>query len=475
MYFSDMKKVTIFIIFLASSFLTFSQQVDNSVKRYYFRDSIVSMEKWYGDDEKLDSLKTYYKSGELDEDFHYKRGYFNGFSYKFNKKGEKLTTWRFEKGKLIERTDHKIEFNSKTEEKVKNSYAKLKVLNEQLKVKPNNFKLTFQRASILKYLGNNTLALNDFKRIEKSAIKLSKSKNLPEKMMGSIYDHLATIYDGYEMEINCIHYKLKALKASPKESRLYHNLGSYLIEIKSYRLGIEYLNKAIEMVPNHSFANWVLAMAYTELEDYEKAMICVNTAFKNEDNLYKKGQGTAERDLRTIRGFLYHKLGDSQKGIADLEEALNINIDNSFALRNLGVIYYDLNNYSKSCELLQKAKKLGYEKTHDKYDLQEYLDNACQKASALEEELVAKSEPIKTARIIDQPYVYPNPGSDIVRIKNLSFDNFTYEIYDYTSKLILRNSSINGSVVISALPQGVYVLNIISDNGLKESFRIIKE
>ena len=45
--------------------------------------------------------------------------------------------------------------------------------------------------------------------------------------------------------------------------------------------GIEYLNKAIEMVPNHSFANWVLAVAYTDLEDYEKAMTCINIAFKN--------------------------------------------------------------------------------------------------------------------------------------------------------------------------------------------------
>ena len=45
----------------------------------------------------LDSLKTYYKSGELDEDFHYKNGLFDGLSYKFNKKGEKKLTIDFER------------------------------------------------------------------------------------------------------------------------------------------------------------------------------------------------------------------------------------------------------------------------------------------------------------------------------------------------------------------------------------------
>ena len=58
---------------------------------------------------------------------------------------------------------------------------------------------------------------------------------------------------------------------------------------------------------------------------------------------------------------------------------------------------------------------------------------------------------------------------------NLSFERFTYEIYDYTSKLILRNSSINGKVIISDLPQGVYVLKVISVDGLNETLRIIKE
>ncbi len=244
-----MKNYFLIYLFLFPIYLL-AQEEGNEVKRIYYNDSILAIEKWYGDDKKLDSLKTYYKSGELDELFYYDEAYYQGKSYKFNRFGEKLTTWEFNKGKLIRRIDHKIEFNKKTEEKVKRAHNKLKELNPKLKDNPNDFKSRFQRASVRNYLGNKTLALNDYKKIEKKILKVSETKKIPEKMLGSIFDHLASIYQGYEMENHTIHYKYKALKASPKESRLYHNLGSYLVRIKSYRLGINYLNKAVEMVPS---------------------------------------------------------------------------------------------------------------------------------------------------------------------------------------------------------------------------------
>ncbi len=458
-----MKNYLLIVFFLIPVYL-FSQDEENIVKRIFYRDSVLAIERWYGIDNKLDSLKTYYKSGELNEDFHYINGYFDGQSYKFNKKGEKLTTWEFEKSKLITRTDHKMEFNIKTEEKVKNAHIKLIGLNEKLKLNPNDFKSTFQRASIRNYLGNNVLAQNDFKKIEKNILKIQETKKIPEKMLGSVFDHLANIYQSYEMENHTIHYKLKALKASPKESRLYHNLGSYLVSIKSYRLGIEYLNKAIEMVPNHSFANWVLAVAYTDLEDYEKAMTCINIAFKNESNIYKRGEGTAETDLWTIRGFLYHKLGETEKGIADLEVALNINSDNSFALRNLGVIYYDMGNYNKSCELLQKAKKLGYEKTHDRFDLEDYLQFSCNNKTP--------ENPLKRSSKL--PFIYPNPVKTVINISNLEFKRFNYSIYNFESKLLKQGVSNNEPIDVNGLPSGLYILNVES-NGIKHSFKVVKD
>lgn len=457
-------KTPIFFYFLLIPICLLAQKKENKVKRIYYNDNIIAFERYYGDYKKIDSIKTYYKSGELDELFYFDENYYQGESYKFNRKGERITTWDFNKGKLISRVDHKISFNKKTKEKVQKAYTQIKEVNEAIKKNPNSLKSRYKRARYRRYLGNKVLALNDFKKIEKRFKKIQKKETIPEKLLGGLYDHLAGIYSSYEMENKTIHYKLKAIQASPKESRLYNNLGTYLVKKKQYRLGINYLNKAIEMVPNHSFANWSLSKAYTDLEDYEKAMTCVNIAFENETSIYKRGSKISERDLRTIRGLLHHKLNDSDKGIADLKEALNINSNNSFALRNLGVIYHDLEEYNKSCDLLQKSRELGYEKIHDRLDLEDYLEYSCNN----------KASENNVLKFHDKPYIYPNPAKDIIRINNFNFENFNYSIYNFESKLIHQGKAKNNMISVSNLPTGLYILKIETNNEMN-TFKLIKE
>ncbi|WP_372757635.1 T9SS type A sorting domain-containing protein [Mariniflexile sp.] len=467
-------RILVFIGILCIPFLH-SAQEDDGIKRYYFKDSIVAIEKWYSDDNKLDSLKTYYNTGELFESFHYNKGHFNGLSFKYNISGEKLTTWNFLRGELIERIDHKIEFNKKNEEKVKKHHAELKVINEKLKENPRSLKNIFIRANIRVNLGDYTLALNDLKYLEKQFFKVYHEKDIPEKVLASVYDNLATIYSVFEMENHCIHYKLKSIKTSPKESRLYYNLGNYLVWTKNYRLGIEYYNKAINMLPNHSFANWGLAIAYTDLGNYEKAMNHITIALKQEANIYEHSIGSTYRDLWTTRGFLYHKLGETNKGIADLEEALSINKDNPYTHRNLGIIYFETGDYNKACEHLQKSKDLGFEKIYDSNELEPYIEVACKKTELIESKTVLAMESILATELSDKPYVYPNPSVDIINFKNLSLTNYNYFIFDYAGKLISEGvSNDTNTISISNLISGVYILKI-RENDIVETFRFIKE
>jgi tetratricopeptide (TPR) repeat protein len=476
-----MKHVIFFIVILIStvSFATQSpvQKTDN-VKRVFYNDGVLAIEKWYGNNQKLDSLKTYHKSGELNELFYYNNGRYQGKSYKFNRFGEKLTTWEFNNGILVNRIDHKIEYNKTDEEKVKQQHARLRELNQQLKVNPKNFGAVYSRAHIRYMRGNHTLALHDFNNIEKYLLKINNPKITPTKPLSSIYDCIGAIYSSYEMENQAIHYRYKAVKTAPDDMRLHFNLGAYLYTVKSYRLAINYLDKVLTKWKNHAFTHRVLAALYTDFEDYEKALQHINIAFQNEAQLIKLGDGNLERDLRTIRGFLYHKLGDSEKGIADLEEALNINKDNSFAFRNLGVIYHDLGNYEKACEYLQKAKDLGYEKIHDRYDLQTYLEHSCQSNIVSELEIEAKTEialePVQIIKLIDKPFVHPNPAVGIVNVEKIDFENFNFEIYDFESKLIKQGISNNKSVDFSGLPSGLYILNI-EKTGRRHFFKIVKE
>ncbi|MBU2950090.1 T9SS type A sorting domain-containing protein [Tamlana agarivorans] len=474
-----MKKLCI-ALFVLVSMVNISAQNKNSsekhVKRFFYKDSVVSIERFYRENKRIDSIKTYYKSGEPDECFYFKNGRYQGTAYKFNKFGETLTTWVFDDGHLLKRTDHKIELTTKNKEKVQKYHAKLIDDSNKIKTNPNDLKTRYSRAKIRRYFDNNTLALHDFNQIKHNLEKISKIKNVPEKIMGGMYDNLASIYQDYEMENYTIHYRLKAINASPKESRLYYNLGNYLVQIQSYRLGIPFLNKAVKMVPGHSFANWSLSVAYTDLGEYEKAMAFVNTAFKNEDNIHRLSMGTSyERDLHTTRGYLYHKLGETDKGITDLEEALKINKNNAFAYRNLGEIYYDLENYDLACEYLQKAETLGYEKTHDRHDIEELLEYACDQVLIQEQksQIQAENKPATLAKFTVKPYAYPNPTRDVVNIKNLSFKNYNFLVFDYAGKMVKQGTK-NTGINLSSLPNGVYIIKLMDQDKI-ETFRVIKE
>lgn len=433
-------------------------------KEIYYDDGVLAREKFYDKNKKLDSVKTYYKSGELDELFYYNKSRYHGLSIKLNRFGDTITTWEFKNRQLLKRKDNLIISTEKTDKKVRSDLDKLRKLNDLLKQKPNDTKSRYTRARIRRYLGNRILALNDFKKIETILKKNSKQRNIPEKMWGSLYDHLEGIYASYEMENYAIHYRLKALKASPSESRLYHNFGAYLVRLKYYKVGIEFLKKANEMVPNHSFANWIMAIAYSDLEQYDKAMKCVTIAFKNEGNLYKKGQGTAERDLWTTRGLIAHKLGNTKAGIADLEKALMINPDNTFALKNLGIVYLEIGDNQQACTYFNKAKSLEYEKIHDFDDLAMLLKMSCEPMN-----LAFTSK----ASLRKKPFAYPNPVENEFYIKNFEFPNFEYQIYDYTSKLVVSGSTHNALINVESLPSGLYILKIEKE-GFSADFKIIK-
>lgn len=65
--------------------------------------------------------------------------------------------------------------------------------------------------------------------------------------------------------------------------------------------------------------------------------------------MIKYDHGGIQRDIRTLRGFILHSLGQSKIGIEDLKEAIRLNEDNSFAHRNIGAVYYDLGEYKLAC------------------------------------------------------------------------------------------------------------------------------
>jgi hypothetical protein len=74
--------------------------------------------------------------------------------------------------------------------------------------------------------------------------------------------------------------------------------------------------------------------------------------------------------------------------------------------------------------------------------------------------------------------VYPNPTVDVLTLNIGDFDysNATYQLFDFTGKLLLDkkiNSSIT-TISMQLFPQAAYLLNVIDNKNSIKTFKIIK-
>ncbi len=437
------------------------------VQRYTYTKGKTSYEEWFHG-QTTDSIKTYHKTGQLDEVFYFLNNKYHGNAYKYTINGEKLTSWTFDQGKLIKRVDHKLRYNQKDKAQKKLYYKRLDSLNTLIISNPKDNRSKFLRHFIRFYLGDNILSLKDLEQMERHVKKVAHKKDtVPNpKTLSKIYDKFGVVYRRLGMENHSSHFTYKALKNDPENLRLKHNLGVYLYDIKSYKLSEYFLNRVLDKWPDHGFSHRVLSAIYSDYEAYEKAKQHIDLAFLQEKNLLKYGFGHVERDIRTLRGFILHKLGNTQDGIKDLKEAIRLNKTNSYAHRTLGVLYYDIKAYEKACHYLKKARTLHYETLHDKNDLDYYLQSSCNTQT--------ESKPVALIPLQQKPFIHPNPTLGEVHVKNIAFKDFKYTVFNYAGALVQQGLVTGKTLDISELPEGVYILNI-SKGSNKNTFRVIKD
>lgn len=462
----------IFYLLLLFPILIWSQKIELKDKIYYYNDSVKSILIWYGTDKIIDSIKTYYPNGSKKEIFYFDaKGKMNSNAFQYNQEGEKLVTWTFSNGKLLSRTDHKLPFNKNREETVKKTLKLLTELNTKTNYNPTNINELNRRASLRCRLGNDYLALMDFKKVEYIIAQITKkqTKTIPdsivakrEKFKSNLYDNIANIYVYLEMENYAYQYFCKAMSAAPNDYRILYNFASYLQKRKSNDLARYYLEKVLAAQPEHGHANWGIARLYSDIGEYEKAMTSINKAFIKEKGIIERTTNYGGRDLKTTRGLLYHKLGESEKGIADLKKALDMDKNNSYAMKNLGIIYLDQKKYNEACQLFNKAKELNYTLVYDEKDLDALLENACNNV-----QLEKTNEERK-------PYIFPNPAKTSITVENYNFKNFDYEFFDFESNSVLKGKCTATTIDVSRLNEGFYILQIINPDS-PQTFKIIKE
>lgn len=72
--------------------------------------------------------------------------------------------------------------------------------------------------------------------------------------------------------------------------------------------------------------------------------------------------------------------------------------------------------------------------------------------------------------------VYPNPTSNELRVEGITLDTFNYTVNDIQGRVVLKNSfELNGNTIdTSKLNSGVYLLNILDNNKIISTKKIIK-
>lgn len=464
-----MKNTLLLFLFLISPFSLFSQ-IENSIsKNIYFKNGSIAKEFWLNSNKKKDSVKTYYKSGKKNEVFYYDDNEkFNGTCQQFTAEGKLKTAWLFEHGKLIKRTDYILEYNNKNQAKVEETLAQITDANNKLKENPNDFSLLYKRANARKILKNYILAEDDFIKFKNIFEEPDEIKIKPDKRLANVYDNLASVYKHYEMENQAIHYQILAINENPADIRLTYNLGSYLHQIGQNQLAVHFLKEVIKRSPDNAFANWALAGSYLDLGQYELALKYVNIAMLKEETLYKSGSGTEENDLKTIRGFAYHKLGKTQLALADLNNALQINPKNAAATKYLGVIYADLGEKTRACGYFQKAKQLDYELKYYPKSLDEFIQKTCG---------TNNPDSVKSTNQIPESNSIYITSTDLSYITNTNAveasNDFSCKIYDIDSHLI-KETSLCRTIEIENLTAGLYILDIKKENETK-TFKLLKQ
>ena len=74
---------------------------------------------------------------------------------------------------------------------------------------------------------------------------------------------------------------------------------------------------------------------------------------------------------------------------------------------------------------------------------------------------------------LEQSYLYPNPASDRIYVRGVS--NLEYTVYSSLGALIDRGELLtDGSLYVGNFKPGMYILELVTDNGSRQQLKFVK-
>jgi tetratricopeptide (TPR) repeat protein len=155
---------------------------------------------------------------------------------------------------------------------------------------------------------------------------------------------------------------LKAEKSYDQDPYLQYDLGLAYFAKEEFELAIEHFNRALELRPDYSEAFNAKGTIYLRLQQWDKAISCLNKARAN--LLY----ATPHMALNNL-GEAYRGKGHYGRAIQFYEKAIQAMPRFPQAHRGLGLAYMDIGDYESAVMSLQKALEYAPNFAAAQYDL----------------------------------------------------------------------------------------------------------
>lgn len=146
------------------------------------------------------------------------------------------------------------------------------------------------------------------------------------------FDPIKSIYKDYQNIFN------------PQADNLI-NIGYCCIMTGEESTALKYFKKSLELSESwHALNN--IGYILNLQGDYFQAIDYFNRALLIDTHIYSYNN----------RGFAKIKLGDIGAGLKDLEHSHELDPNDSYYYKNMGIYYFDINKFSKALEFFGKSK-----------------------------------------------------------------------------------------------------------------------
>jgi tetratricopeptide (TPR) repeat protein len=213
-------------------------------------------------------------------------------------------------------------------------------------------------------LGDMCVALQEN---EQALANYSKALELDDKLVAAYFNR-GKIYDQNQEYIKARNDYKRAIALSPqsknkieplltkvvvlldKDALIYAEKARSYLETGEFTEALVWLNKTIEMNPDHAWSYFRRGFVYQAWQQYDKALAEYNEAVSLKNN---------EVQFYFQRAIVAQYLGDYTKALAELQIVLNFNAFSHAAYHRQGLVYYAQKDYYKAIESYQKAIKIA--------------------------------------------------------------------------------------------------------------------